>query len=112
VRIPLFRDGVPILGMEKFIRKDPDLQKLVKLAKVDWILSPNAEQPGSTRHATSSSHGGFDDDAATVRSTLDRIIGTAAPGPAGLPGPMQFPRTESSLRDTRAQFSSGGTTAS
>lgn len=107
VRIPVFRDGVPILGMEKFIRKDPDLVKLFKLAKTEWILSPNAEKPGSNRHATASSHGGFDDDAATVRSTLNRIIGAPQAKLAGTP--LRFPNTASSLRDTRAELARGGT---
>ena len=105
VRIPLFRDGVPILGMEKFIREDPELKKLFKRAKTEWITSPNAEKPGSNRHSTSSSHGGFDDDGPTVRSTLNRIIGAAQ---AAASVPMQFPRTASSLRDTRAQLARGG----
>ncbi|MDP9191008.1 MAG: C1 family peptidase [Acidobacteriota bacterium] len=107
VRIPVFRDGVPILGMAKFINKDSELLKLFKLAKAEWILSPNAEQPGSNRHATSSSHGGFDDDGPTVRSTLDRIIG-AGQKPAGANVPMRFANTASSMRDTRAHLARAG----
>ena len=108
IRIPLFRDGVPIMGMEKFIRKDSELMKLFKLAKTEWITSPNTEKPGSNRHATASTHGGFDDDGPTVRSTLDRIIGTPQVGPdASIP--IQFPQTASSLRDKRAQLARGAT---
>jgi hypothetical protein len=107
VRIPLFRDGVPILGMEKFIEKDPELMKLFKLAKAEWIHSPNAEPPDSNRHATSSSHGGFDDDGPTVRSTLNRIIASAQE-PAGATGPMRFANSASSMRDTRAQLARAG----
>jgi hypothetical protein len=110
VRIPMFRDGEPILGMEKFIRKDPELVKLFKRAKTEWIQSPNAEAPGSNRHSTSRSHGGFDDDPPTVRSTLDRIIGTTqAVGPAGAAGALRFQRSASALRDTRQQLARGGT---
>lgn len=107
VRIPVFREGVPILGMEKFIREDQELMKLFKLAKAEWILSPNAEQPGANRHSTSSSHGGFDDDGPTVRSTLNRIIGTDE-APAAANVPMRFAHTASSLRDTRAQLARAG----
>jgi hypothetical protein len=103
VRIPLFRDGVPILGMEKFIRKDSELMKLFKLAKAEWILSPNAAKPGSNSHSTSRSHGGFDDDGPTVLSTLNRIIG-AGQTPAAAAVPMRFANTASSMRDTRAQL--------
>lgn len=107
VRIPLFRDGEPILGMEKFIRKDPELVKLFKRAKTDWIQSPNAEAPGSSRHSTASAHGAFDDDPPTVRSTLNGIIGSSQQsGPAGA---LQFQRSASSLRGTRAQLARGGT---
>jgi hypothetical protein len=105
VRIPVFRDGVPILGMEKFIRDDADLKKLFKLAKAEWIRSPNAEA-GTDRHSTASSHGGFDDDSPTVRSTLNRITAQVTVE-AG--APMRFPRTASSLSDTRAQLVRAGT---
>lgn len=106
VRIPVFRDGVSILGMEKFILKDAELMKLFKLAKAEWIMSPNAEV-GTDRHSTSSSHGGFDDDGPTVRSTLNRIIG-GAQEPASAAIPLPFARTASSMRDTRAQLARAG----
>jgi hypothetical protein len=109
VRIPLFRDGEPILGMEKFIRQDPELVKLLKRARSTWIQSPNAEAPGSDRHSTSRSHGGFDDDPPTVRATLNRIIG--APEVAGSTGPagaLRLQRSAASLRDTRQDFTRGG----
>lgn len=75
-RIPLWRpDGVPILGMEKFIRADRELEKLFQGKAADLILSPNAAPAGSADHSESLTHGGFDDDEATMRATLARILG-------------------------------------
>jgi hypothetical protein len=69
------RNGVPILGMEKFARHDDDLKKLFRTKAADYVLSPNAADEGSADHATSMTHGGFDDDDATLRATLVRIMG-------------------------------------
>lgn len=78
-RIPLFRpDGVPILGMEKFIIKDEVLTKLFDSKSADWIRAPNSAPIGSPDASTAISHGGFDDDRATVTATLARILGSAA----------------------------------
>lgn len=75
-RIPLFRDGVPILGMEKWIRRDKDMMQWINDDIFDWILSPNANPIGSPAASTSRSHGGFDDDKATLQATLARILGS------------------------------------
>lgn len=77
--IPLFRDGVEILGMEKFVLKDRDLIRLFNGKKADWIRSPNAEV-NSPNSSTSRHHGDFDDDQPTLQATLMRILGTAAKG--------------------------------
>lgn len=75
-RIPLFRDGIPILGMEKFVKADPELTALFAKGKADWIRSPNhADKP--TDRSTSRHHGDFDNDKATVAATLQRITGQA-----------------------------------
>tara|TARA_R110002111_G_scaffold107056_1_gene165433 strand:- start:311 stop:2329 length:2019 start_codon:yes stop_codon:yes gene_type:complete len=73
-RVPLLRDGEPILGMEKFIAQDPDLQKLLKRKTVDWVRAPNTNDAGSISHSTARSHGGFDDDKATLVATFARIL--------------------------------------
>ena len=77
-RIPLIRpDGSPIMGMEKFISSDPELAALFGRKGqpgVDWVRSPNTEAVGSANAARSTHHGDFDDDDATVRSTLARIL--------------------------------------
>jgi hypothetical protein len=77
-RIPLFRDGWPVLGMEKFVRADGDLTRLLRGANAQWVLSPNNEPVGSPAASRSTTHGGFDDDPATLRATLARVTGVPA----------------------------------
>lgn len=72
-RVPWIRDGVPILGMEKFVRADRDLLSLLKLKSSDWVLSPNTALDVSNRSGALR-HGDFDDDPATLRATLARIL--------------------------------------
>lgn len=74
-RIPMFRDGVPILGMEKFIRADAAISGLFGGVKAQWVRSPNDVPVGAPGAARARSHGDFDDDKATVEATLQRIIG-------------------------------------
>jgi hypothetical protein len=71
-KAPFFRErtGDPILGMAKFIAQLPSSQR-----GWDWVQAPNAEPMGSPDASTSHSHGGFDDDAATLSATLARMVG-------------------------------------
>lgn len=73
-RIPGLRDGVPLLGMQKFLDADPALLKLVSSGKAEWVLSPNNEPETSLRASAARHHGDFDDDPATVRSTFARLV--------------------------------------
>ncbi|MDB5829701.1 MAG: peptidase, partial [Variovorax sp.] len=114
-RIPLFRDGVPILGMEKAF--DADLRKIFNAHGAELVLTPNTEPDDSTGASEAMHHGDFDDDKKTVMSTFRRIVAGAgsaqAKSAAKLPDvaiqtragvkPM-FPHTESSLRDRRMQI--------
>lgn len=76
VRIPLIHpDGESIFGMEKFVRKDAEIQRLLKAGRIDWVLSPNNEPDGSVNAAKATHHGDFDDDDLTLRATLARILG-------------------------------------
>jgi hypothetical protein len=43
-----------------------------------WVLSPNAQPVGEADASRSTSHGGFDDDEATLKATLARILGAGA----------------------------------
>ncbi len=64
----------PILGMEKYIRADRAVMKHIERGRIDWILAPN--ESGDPRSQSSARHhGDFDDDPATVRATLARILG-------------------------------------
>jgi len=70
-RVPwISPDGTPILGMEKFIRSDPKVTGLIDLGSVHWVRSPNDEPIGSVNASRSTAHGAFDDDTATLQSTL------------------------------------------
>jgi hypothetical protein len=73
--IPLFQDGVPILGMEKFINADPRLKALFGGGKADWVRSPNGNSGDPANYSTARHHGDFDNDTATVAATLQRITG-------------------------------------
>ena len=59
--------------MEKFIRKDKALCNLIT-SKGNWVLAPNTatavKDQCAARH-----HGDFDNDAATLKATLARILG-------------------------------------
>lgn len=73
-RIPLVHpDGEPILGMEKFIRRDKTLAELIS-NKGDWILAPNTA-PAVKNRSAARHHGDFDNDAATLQATLARVLG-------------------------------------
>jgi Papain family cysteine protease len=98
-RIPLARDGEPILGMEKFINNDKSFQKLLAADQIDWILSPNNEAEGSAQASGSKQHGAFDDDNATVKATLARILNIDS-----LQVELNFMRSASSLRSRRRRL--------
>lgn len=77
-RIPLFRDGFPILGMEKFVNADKEMTALFKTSNAAWIRSPNNNVGDPANYSTSRHHGDFDNDKATVAATLLRITGKEA----------------------------------
>jgi hypothetical protein len=101
-RIPLFRDGVPILGMEKFVRENAVLQKLLKKANVQWVLSPNSDAPGGSGASRALQHGAFDDDEATLRATLARVLANKRTSDS-----FVIHRSEAGLRNRRAALSGG-----
>jgi len=73
-RIPLLRDeGVPILGLHKFVDGDRELAAFFKDGG-KLVLAPNCEPKGSLRESTARHHGDFEDDVATARATLGRIL--------------------------------------
>lgn len=73
-RVPLLQpDGESLLGMEKFVKKDAKINGLFDLPQADWVLAPNT-RPEPTMASSSRTHGSFNDDDATLRSTLARIL--------------------------------------
>jgi hypothetical protein len=97
-RIPLFRDGVPILGMEKFLARDEALLQLIRSRRIELVLTPNAELEGAATASTARHHGDFDDDLPTVKATLRRIVGDGEVDPEH---GMEFQRSAGSLREQR-----------
>jgi hypothetical protein len=97
-RIPLFREGEPLLGMERCVRADPELAALFKTAHAELIVGPNNEPAGSPRGCGARQHGDFDNDSATVQATLRRITGSAARAQ-----PLEFHRSAAALRERRTR---------
>ena len=93
MRIPLIRDGEPLLGMEKFILQDASFQvdaaeirrtnpptvEIFGSEKATWIRTPNGLPVGSPDASEARHHGDFDDDERTVKATLARILNAPAP---------------------------------
>jgi hypothetical protein len=100
-RIPLFEDGEPLLGLEKFVREDDDLVALFKTDAAEWILAPTGEAVGAQRRSDAHAHGDFDDDEATVRATLARILARRR-----LETDVSFHRSAASMRDLREALAS------
>jgi pimeloyl-ACP methyl ester carboxylesterase len=74
-RIPLIRDGVPLLGLTRDVSEAlPDSFWRAKAR--NWHIAPNPGESGA-RH-----HGDFDNDPDTLRMTLERITGQK-PGTSG-----------------------------
>lgn len=101
-RVPLFRpEGEALLGMAKFVEKHNRLKKLIASRKVSWVQAPNDRPDTGTEASTARAHGGFDDDRATVRSTLLRVLGAGAAAKLS-PELLTFKTGASRLRGFRA----------
>jgi predicted chitinase len=98
-RIPGFRDGVPVLGMEKFL--DARLRELFKHGPHRLVVAPNRLPVASGMASEARRHGDFDDDPHTVAATFATIVGSAAGQYAPQPPALHFRRGASSLRDRR-----------
>lgn len=74
LRKPFFgeADGEPLLGMAKFVARLAPRDR-----PSDWVRSPNAVPTGELGASTATAHGAFDDDAATLKATMARILGTS-----------------------------------
>jgi len=111
-----FADGEPLLGMEEFIleahdvfqvptekelrKKNPAVVKLFGLSSAEWIRSPNGLPAGESPNASHARrHGDFDDDKATVLSTLARIVDKQS-----IKSEVEFEASASALRDCRRRL--------
>jgi hypothetical protein len=113
-RIPLVRnEGTPILGMALGV--DDELRGWFYGldARADWIRSPNTAGADSDVAARSRSHGGFDDDPATLQATLRRILAAPAAQPSEASRELleqvveetfSFERSPSRKRDIRREL--------
>lgn len=98
--IPKFRSGEPLLGLERSIRNDSRLRDLFAGNQADWVLAPNNDKESMRDYSTARHHGDFDDDAATVKATLARMLGSDE-----VRGEFDFKRTKSSMRMKREYLS-------
>ena len=89
----------PILGMEICVLSDSELPALFRTRGCAWIRSPNKRPAGTADAATAQHHGDFDDDPATLRATLARIVQADA-----VTANFGFERTASSLRQRRQRL--------
>ncbi len=113
-RIPMVRDGVPILGMEKFVRASRELSELFDSGAADWVLAPNGAPQGAPSASGARHHGDFDDDLATVAATFARLgaggpslaAGAEAVGAGTVPSVLRFLPSKTSLRDRRLAMDS------
>ena len=97
-RIPLVRDGVPIVGMEKHARAE--LGALVRTGPIDLVLTPNSTPVGGPTASRASSHGSFDNDEATMRATLARMLDVRSTAGAK----MSFRRSGAARRAERREL--------
>lgn len=104
--------GVGILGMEWWLTRHPLtrgwFQRLegsgdaAQEKKAVWVLSPNAVEEGARNGSTAKHHGDFDDDAATVKATLARILGRQRLAAGAVK--LSFESTSASRRDRRDAY--------
>ena len=83
------RQGTPLAGMARFIQAaDPADQawgyervhKAIANGRLDWVQSPNDRPHGDAGAARATTHGGFDDDPATVAALVATILGKRRSG--------------------------------
>lgn len=104
--------GVGILGMEWWLTRHPATKRWFQRldgagdaaneGRAVWVLSPNALPEGARNGSAAKHHGDFDDDSATVKATLARILGRASLAAGAVS--LSFERTAASRRDAREAY--------
>lgn len=97
-RIPGFRAGEPLLGMERWLDGELFSDLFEPGGPHQLVIAPNQEAIESGRASQARSHGAFDDDRHTVASTFAAITGMAVS--AG-PREPKFHPNERRLRNQR-----------
>lgn len=102
-RIPGFRNGEALLGMERCLT--PELRALFDGKTHQLVVAPNQFDPSTGLASEARAHGAFDDDKATVTSTFLRILGATTPKAAeraaqAMPE-LRFRRSAGALVDRR-----------
>ncbi|MCB0194344.1 MAG: C1 family peptidase [Anaerolineae bacterium] len=100
LRIPLIRDqGVPILGMSKYVEQDAELTSLFKGKRSHWFQTPNNLPEKEIGASRSQRHGDFDDEKLTLISTVSRILETAIHD-----ADVEFQRSAASMKSEREEL--------
>jgi len=91
--------GVPLLGLARDVGPWNRVRRFFGSKRAAWVIAPNDRPAGSPDASRAVRHGDFDDDSATVRATLARILG------AGIgEGELVFERTAAGRRDRRGEL--------
>ncbi|HET9645574.1 MAG TPA: C1 family peptidase [Burkholderiaceae bacterium] len=104
-----FREGVPILGMQRWL--DDKAGAAVKALFAAGsphllVVAPNNADPATGSASQARHHGDFDDDQHTVLSSFNAILGLdRAAKPSG--GVLKFHRNAGSLRERRLDIEAG-----
>lgn len=74
-RIPVVHpDGAPLLGMERFVVKDPDLISLFRSKSAEHVIAGRSGSGDIRNRCEARRHGDYDEDVATREATLARMI--------------------------------------
>lgn len=85
-RIPIVRpEGEALLGLARYVERHAGIAAQIAAGRLTWVQAPNTLPPSQTGASRATQHGAFDDDDATVRSSLAFVLG------AGLAGAVDAP---------------------
>ena len=93
--------GKPLLGLARDIERDKQLAGIFNKTSRVWIQAPTEEDVPPKMSSNATSHGAFDDDPVTVKSTLLRILNVS-----DSTAQFGFARSSASLRNRRKQLDS------
>ncbi|HEY4530453.1 MAG TPA: C1 family peptidase [Luteimonas sp.] len=83
------RQGTPLAGMARFIEAATPadqaygferVHRAIADGRLEWVLSPNDRPQGEATAARATTHGGFDDDPATLAALVATVLGKRRSG--------------------------------